>query len=477
MSKFNRLTAPSLDLVTVKAGDFVMGPGPISTNSGVILGEPHTVFLSEYQIGRYPVTNEQYLCFVEDIGHWFPSSWEKGYLTEHANHPVSGVNWADAWLFCAWLALKTGLPYHLPTEAEWEKAATWNTQTGTKTSFPWGNEKDSSCANTLQGNVGGTTPIGKYSPQGDSPCGCADMIGNVDEWCNSVVMPYPYVASNGREELYINQRRAMRGGDWYSFQSPATRRNAPSEAWQSMWGFRVALGTTLIDAHKELLESLKLDAVADEQALIEYYKEKPNSAQFYYDLGTRRSKMGEIDSTWNIEAEHDFDRTLELANSDKPLINTPLAHVYFNRARIRLNMEKYDLAIADMSQAITLDPSDAYAYLIRSDAYCSVGAWDKAEHDLDTALGIDKRLEQSVHVLKVRAQLLAQKGRDSEAMQLYTTTIQRPMYVPLYLPEIHLLRAELHEKAHQQEAAQSDYFHYLLWRPNAPKSSTLRSKI
>ena len=62
--------------------------------------------------------------------------------------------------------------------------------------------------------VGGTTPVGRYSPQGDSPYGCADMAGNVWEWCRTQYRPYPYRAGDGREDPRAYDRRVVRGGSF-----------------------------------------------------------------------------------------------------------------------------------------------------------------------------------------------------------------------------------------------------------------------
>jgi formylglycine-generating enzyme required for sulfatase activity len=111
----------------------------------------------------------------------------------------------------------------LPTEAEWEKAA--RGEYGNE--WPWGNEFDKSKCNSSEGGVGTTTPVGAYSPQGDSPYGAADMAGNVWEWCHSLFEPYPYVASDGREAETDSGGRVWRGGSFLNLQwyARATSRN------------------------------------------------------------------------------------------------------------------------------------------------------------------------------------------------------------------------------------------------------------
>lgn len=95
------------------------------------------------------------------------------------------VSWDNAVAFCKWATTVVGARYtsplsiRLPTEAEWEKAAR-----GTDGRlFPWGNEPPDQTRCNFGQNVGDTTPVGRYSPRGDSPYGCADLAGNVSEWC------------------------------------------------------------------------------------------------------------------------------------------------------------------------------------------------------------------------------------------------------------------------------------------------------
>jgi formylglycine-generating enzyme required for sulfatase activity len=158
--------------VVVPAGPFLMGS---SDNEK----PQHTVELATYRIARYPVTNAEYQAFVQDSGHGPPQHWYgEDYPEGEGNHPVVNVYWLDALAYCEWLSEKTGKPYRLPTEAEWEKAAR-----GTDGRiYPWGNEWDETKLNSRDSGPGDTTPVGQYSPGGDSPYGAADMAGNVLCW-------------------------------------------------------------------------------------------------------------------------------------------------------------------------------------------------------------------------------------------------------------------------------------------------------
>ena len=112
--------------------------------------------------------------------------WEK-----KKDHPVTYVKWTEAMAYCQWLNqilnsefTRSGqnLILRLPTEAEWEKAA----RGIDGLEYPWGNTFDKNKCNTSESGKGGTTPVGLYSPQGNSPYGCADMAGNVWEWTHSL---------------------------------------------------------------------------------------------------------------------------------------------------------------------------------------------------------------------------------------------------------------------------------------------------
>jgi formylglycine-generating enzyme required for sulfatase activity len=179
------------------------------------------VYLDAYQIGRYPVTVEEYKHFVEDEGYtnqqWWsaggfgqkkPGSWDEQVL--HPNWPVVEVSWYEAAAYCAWLSDRLRREVRLPTEAEWERAARGTA--GRK--YPWGKEGPDSERANLAGNVGHPTPVGLY-PRGATPEGIEDLAGNVWEWVADRYDKYKKASANNPKGPTSGASRVVRGGSWY----------------------------------------------------------------------------------------------------------------------------------------------------------------------------------------------------------------------------------------------------------------------
>lgn len=195
-------TELNLDFIKIPAAEFIIG-SLLSADTQAESDEmpQHRLVVSDFYIMRYPVTNAQYLQFVQATGYRAPHFWpDKQYPADIANHPVTGVTLLDASRFCLWAAGVTGLPIRLASEPEWEKAAR-----GTDGRiYPWGNTWEAGRCNSKEAGLDGTTPVGQFSPQGDSPYGVADLGGNVQEWIGSRYGHYPYDPSDGREEMLYN---------------------------------------------------------------------------------------------------------------------------------------------------------------------------------------------------------------------------------------------------------------------------------
>ena len=231
-----------IDWVTIPAGEFLMGSDKAQDSMAQDSELPqHRLYLPEYRISRTPVTNAQYLRFVEAMKYTPPQHWTNGRIPDgKGNHPVVYVSWLDAIAFCGWAGVR------LPSEAEWEKAAR-----GTDGRiWPWGNQPpDDKRCNFRDSKIGDTTPVDRY-PSGASPYGVLDMAGNVWEWTSSLFKDYPYRADDGREKETEDGtgRRVLRGGAYY-FSPEGVRcayRNGRT-AWRGNGsdGFRLATGLSL----------------------------------------------------------------------------------------------------------------------------------------------------------------------------------------------------------------------------------------
>lgn len=231
----------------------------------------HKVFLEDFQIDRAPVSNGDYLEFVnakgyQDFRWWHSAGWEK-VSTEHwqaplyweqrdgewmirdfaglhraedkANDPVSHVSFLEASAYAKWAGKR------LPTEAEWEGAAMFSPASNLKRAFPWGDEgPDEMKGNLFENELWSVAPIGSF-PKGQSASGCQQMIGDVWEWTTSDYAPYPGFKSEFDEynDKWFVGQKVLRGG---SFATPrmhirSTYRNFfyPHERWL-IGGFRCA---------------------------------------------------------------------------------------------------------------------------------------------------------------------------------------------------------------------------------------------
>ncbi|MBN1641912.1 MAG: SUMF1/EgtB/PvdO family nonheme iron enzyme [Anaerolineae bacterium] len=221
------------DTTWVPSGEYILG-GPMGAAAQVARLERG--FFSAVT----PVTNAQYTQFIkgggyEDRSCWDDEgwSWVQQARQKQPNHwygswrgeptqPVVGVSWYEAVAYCRWLADRTGLAYRLPEEEEWEKAA--RGYDGRE--YPWGAWAERRC-NILEAGFYEPSPVGEFSPNGDSPYGLQDAAGNVWEWTSS----------------QLDERRAIRGGSFLDFRGDArcSCRNVAYPGSRVMdVGFRVA---------------------------------------------------------------------------------------------------------------------------------------------------------------------------------------------------------------------------------------------
>lgn len=202
----------------------------------------HKVEVEAFSMAAAPVTNSDYSAFVHDGGYdnmavWSPEGWawrqqvhatqpvywrggDNGWehrrldgwhpLTDHQFHPVVHVNWFEAEAFATWAGRR------LPTEAEWEMAATSGQNQPRQPWFPWGDRHPETNEAVLDSQTIGTMPVGAKS-DGDGPWGHRQLIGNVWEWTSSVFDAYPHFepdAYRDNSEPWFNTRKVLRGGSW-----------------------------------------------------------------------------------------------------------------------------------------------------------------------------------------------------------------------------------------------------------------------
>lgn len=221
-------------VVQVPAGSFLMGSKKKQAFYAETKNElpQHTVTLPAYEIGKFPVTVAEYACYIRAGGQEPEPSiygrnvldWRRQY--GRPDHPVACISWHEAVAYAAWLAKLTGQPWRLPTEAEWEKAASWDPYTQRAMIYPWGDHWDKQRCNTQESKIWTTTPVGAFK-LGTSALGAYDMIGNVCEWTSSCDFMYPYNANDGREGLDtrgsrgVIRGRVMRGASFVTHHSAA----------------------------------------------------------------------------------------------------------------------------------------------------------------------------------------------------------------------------------------------------------------
>lgn len=264
------------ELVVIPAGSFIMGSP--ETEEGREAGEiQHRVTISKpFAMGKNPVTVDEFEAFVRETGYDAKGkcfsldaagnmseseaySWATPGFDQTGSEPVVCVNAPDAEAYAAWLAEKTGKPYRLPTEAEYEYAA----RAGATAARYWGESQDEGCAyanghgyeseaaffgkmtNCDDGYIY-TSPVGNYAP---NAFGLNDMLGNVwvwiaDDWHESYEGAPDSEAAWSASEC---SERVMRGGSYishYTSLRAAARHKAEAAARFHNYGIRIARDLT-----------------------------------------------------------------------------------------------------------------------------------------------------------------------------------------------------------------------------------------
>lgn len=202
----------------------------------------HRVEVAPFAMSVAPVTVAEYSAFVDEGGYTNDSLWSvdgMAWRSEHAiagaaywrrggdrwerrigatwqpiehtaDHPMVHVAYWEAEAYCRWAGRR------LPTEAEWEMAATTGPSGERRPWFPWGDRDPLPTEAALDGTTGGTVPVGAFAA-GDGPWGHRQLLGNVWEWTSTTFGPYPHFepdAYRDNSEPWFGSRKVLRGGSF-----------------------------------------------------------------------------------------------------------------------------------------------------------------------------------------------------------------------------------------------------------------------
>jgi formylglycine-generating enzyme required for sulfatase activity len=238
-------------MVALPPGSFLMGSSQTDEYQGKDGEErpQHLVTIGHaFAVGKFEVTRDEYAIFVQETGlqdpqgcnvheppHWptiMGLSWHSLPFPQTGRDPVVCVSWTEAQAYTQWLSKKTGQPYRLLSEAEWEYAA----RAGTTTQAFWGNNQSEACQyangvdltlverfpsakweNVVRCHDGYvfTAPVGSFK---GNQFGLYDMEGNAFEWVTDCwAKNYEGAPLDGSPRLDGDcSKRVNRGGSWTS---------------------------------------------------------------------------------------------------------------------------------------------------------------------------------------------------------------------------------------------------------------------
>ncbi|MCB2156931.1 SUMF1/EgtB/PvdO family nonheme iron enzyme [bacterium] len=251
-----RKIAMSPEMVKIASGSFTMGADDGEFGEG----PAHNVRLTAYDIGKYEVSAIEFSAFlnsrpsVDEARDLFTPTDQTNVIFDEKIqrfvpregrelHPANGVDWFAAEAYCNWLSSESGRHYHLPTEAQWERAAR-----GTfESTYPWGNTPPTQSSANFASNE--TLPV-TFLRDGASAARCLNMAGNVAEWCSDWFSEDTYqspdrIDPTGPELGQSSRdRRVLRGGSYFSVTPKEIRttyreRSEPDEE-EPYVGFRLA---------------------------------------------------------------------------------------------------------------------------------------------------------------------------------------------------------------------------------------------
>lgn len=228
----NAAPAPPVEIRKAPAGEISISGGEVTLGGAPSKLPLRRVAVEPFAVGETEVTNGQYAEFVEETKHAAPTGWSNNrFPAGAADEPVAGVTWADANSYCEWLTKKIGAAVRLPTEAEWELAA----RGSSNFKYPWGKDWNKEAAASRETNSK-IRPV-KSFPQGRSPLGVYDLIGNVWEWTSDA-----FADELGKQNLFEGKAyRVIKGGsvkDVRSYLKIKTREGRPENKPSELIGFR-----------------------------------------------------------------------------------------------------------------------------------------------------------------------------------------------------------------------------------------------
>lgn len=233
------------EMVRVPEGEFRMG-----SESGAEDEKPvHRVYVSEYYISKFAVSNLDYKVFVNATGHRAPAGKDKDrplwtgstFPPEIARQPVVKVSWDDAAAYCQWLSDGAGKQYQLPTEAQWEKAARGGLD---QKRFPWGDQDPDETKAWWGKQWSGLLSLKDVDYGFANGYGLVGMAGNVKQWTADLYNRYYYAHSSPRDPQgpFGGLDRVVRGGSAFDdaghLRSAARDFKLPTDRYAEV-GFRV----------------------------------------------------------------------------------------------------------------------------------------------------------------------------------------------------------------------------------------------
>ncbi|MDQ7248968.1 SUMF1/EgtB/PvdO family nonheme iron enzyme [Dongia sedimenti] len=258
------------EMVAIKGGSFMMGSPDDEDDRKDFEGPQKKISIKPFSMGKYSVTVGQFAefikatkykpsdeCDTERTGKMRGANWtDPEAFDQGENEPVVCINWKDANAYAEWLAVTSGKPYRLPSEAEWEYAA----RAGVTKAHYWSDESDT-CAyanvadkaakkkhanwsiSDCNDGFAGTSPVGSLKP---NAFGLYDMLGNVKQWVAGCgVESIEEIPADGSPTGGSCSYRPVRGSAWDSLPNIvrfAYWERGPASYASSNYGFRVALG-------------------------------------------------------------------------------------------------------------------------------------------------------------------------------------------------------------------------------------------